>query len=708
MADMYERREGGVALADDATPGGRDARIIQAAKDCVRRAEEATSAERKAAAEDQRYLAGEQWPDQIRTEREGQQRPCLVLNKTLVKYAQITNDYAQNPIGVEVQPASESGTSAMATILDGMLRYNVYGSRGQSSDTVAFNHAVAIGRGYVRLRTEYVSDTSFAQRIVLDAVENPLNVYFDAHSTALDGSDATECVYVDDMRRDDFTRQYPEAEATATRYIGDPGIATGWLSDDTVRVAEYYCCEYEADRLLQLTTGQAVLESQLQDPQLAALAMQVGFTPEQRDVQRRTVKWYKLTAVDVLEERTLPGAWIPVVPFYGQVLMKDGERTCFGVVRPLRDPQAIMNHAWTTNVELVAGQPRAPWVGPEGFMAGYERDWQNSNNSNIVALQYRREGLDGMPITEAPQRIPFPAPPLALVQMQEAADRFIDEISGIGQPEQPTPGSPRSAKSFRETDSQASMGTYHYFAHARLSMLQAHRIMLAWIPVYHRGPDIVQVLGLDGQEALAPINQKALLQGVQQVVNDVTAGEYRVRLATGPAYETQRAEAADKLVAVGAAYPELWAKAGSDIIRTFNVPGGDKIAQKLAVTEPQVPDLPGDPQVALAQSQQQLKDLQQQAQALNALAEQLEQQAKDLTEQNRELRLGLATLQAQRQGDQAEAGVRQRQDALKLQEEQWASQQKELQWSARITQLQAQLATQQYKTAVAQNGSNEE
>jgi hypothetical protein len=195
---------------------------------------------------------------------------------------------------------------------------------------------------------------------------------------------------------------------------------------------------------------------------------------------------------------------------------------------------------------------------------------------------------------------------------------------------------------------------------------------------------------------------------VQQVVNDVTAGEYRVRLATGPAYETQRAEAADKLVAVGAAYPELWAKAGSDIIRTFNVPGGDKIAQKLAVTEPQVPDLPRDPQVALAQSQQQLKDLQQQATALNAVAEQLAQQAKDLTEQNRELRLGLATIQAQRQGEQAEAGVRQRQDALKLQEEQWASQQKELQWSARLTQLQAQLATQQYKTAVAQNGSPEE
>src|SRR5262245_48546751 len=108
------------------------------------------------------------------------------------------------------------------------------------------------------------------------------------------------------MTRDDFEREYPEAEATSTVYVGQEGIGQ-WLTEDYVQVAEYYCCEYSADELLELTTGQTVLRSQLADAQLLALALQVGFTERQRPVQRTHVRWYKLTAVDLLDERELPG-----------------------------------------------------------------------------------------------------------------------------------------------------------------------------------------------------------------------------------------------------------------------------------------------------------------------------------------------------------------------------------------------------------------
>jgi Phage P22-like portal protein len=686
----------------DESAGARITRIIQGAKDCVQRVEDAESDNRAEARKDLRYKAGEQWPETISTAREAEDRPCLVLNKIFVKQTQIANDYELNRPQIEVHPASADSDPQVATILDGLVRYIAYGSQGQHADVLAMTSAADIGWGYVRLRTEYVSDTSFDQQIVLDGFDDTLRVYFDSQSTSFDGSDATECVILTHMRRDEFARRWPDAEANATSYLADKTTSAGWLSEDDICVGEYYCCEYVPDRLLELRNGRGLLESQLQDPQLAQLAMQVGFTNRQRSLHRKAIKWYHLTAVDLLEERDIPGQYIPVVPFYGNWVVLDGERKRFGSIRFLRDPQQILNYAETTNVELVGLQPRAPWVGPEGFMAGHENEWRNSNNSNLVALEYAREGLDGQPILEPPQRQPFPAPPLALVEMKEAANRYIDEISGIGQPVQLTPGSPRSQVSIREQDSQASMATAHYFARAKLAMLQVHKIMLAWIPVYHTAPQMVQILGVDGRQDMQPINQQA----ADRIVNDVTVGQYGVRLASGPSYQTQRQEGQDKLVAVGAAYPDLWAKAGSDIIRTFNIPGGERIAQKLAMGEPMLPDPQGDPRVAVAQLTQQLQKIQQEAQALNAVAEQLEQQAKDLTEQNRELRLGIATVQAQRQGDQAEAGLRQRQDALKIEEEQWSATQKELQLSAQIARLQAQLATQQHKTAVAQNGAS--
>ena len=374
----------------------------------------------------------------------------------------------------------------------------------------------------------------------------------------------------------------------------------------------------------------------------------------------------------------------------------------------MRDPQLVLNYAETTNVELVGLQPRAPWVGPEGFMAGHESEWKNSNNSNIIALEYAREGLDGLPITEPPQRQPFPAPPMALVEMKETANRYIDEISGIAQPQQVTPGSQRSRVSLRESDSQASMATYHYFDHARASVLQLHKIILDWIPVYYTAPQVVRILGVDGRQGLQPINQRELIQGVQRVTNDVTVGKYDARLATGPSYQTAKDEAQEKLITIGTAYPQIWATAGSNIIRTLDVPGGEQIAQKMAASEPPLPDPSVDPTTALMQTQRQLQQATQELQALNALAQQMEAQAKDLTEENRTLRLAAATVQAERQGEKVEADLERRRYTLDGQEKDLASQEKEIQYAAQIARLQVQLAQQQYKTTVAQNGASDE
>ncbi|MFS7092783.1 hypothetical protein, partial [Pseudomonas aeruginosa] len=63
-----------------------------------------------------------------------------------------------------------------------------------------------------------------------------------------------------------------------------------------------------------LSNGQNVYKSQvdvgyLEDHNIVVLS--------ERDTVRRQVRWYKLTAAEILEERDWPGRWIPVIPVYG-------------------------------------------------------------------------------------------------------------------------------------------------------------------------------------------------------------------------------------------------------------------------------------------------------------------------------------------------------------------------------------------------------
>ena len=185
------------------------------------------------------------------------------------------------------------------------------------------------------------------------------------------------------MARKEFERQFPDAEACNTGLIGNEELGREWLTEDHVQLAEYYRAEYVADTLLLLRTGQKVWLSQV-TPELLA---QVGVV-QNRKVQRKVIRWYKITAVDLLDAKTIPGKYIPVIPIYGNMININGLKKRFGIIRFLRDPQTMLNYWETTKTELLALQPRAPWVGPAGFMDGFEGDWRVSNTANMVALEY--------------------------------------------------------------------------------------------------------------------------------------------------------------------------------------------------------------------------------------------------------------------------------------------------------------------------------
>lgn len=631
--------------------------VIDEARDLVRLVTDAESENRNAGEQDLLFKAGDQWPTTVRTAREAgdNPRPCLTINEIPAFTNQITNDYRQNRPDVQVHPVGSGAQPKIARTINGLGRHIVYASGGEVAIDTALESAVDIGWGYLRLYTDYVAEDSFLQEIKFGALVNTFSVYFDPHSVALNGEDATRCVITEMVPRKEFERRYPGADASDMSLVGSAELGPEWITEDAIQMAEYYRCEYVEDTLVMTADGQTGWLSQM--PQAA-----LGRIPivQQRQVQRKVIKWYLCTGVDLLDEKVIPGKWIPVLPVYGNTVTIRGKKKRFGLIRLLRDPQSMLNYWETTKTELLALQPRAPWVGPAGFMDGFEQDWKAANQSNVVALEYNYvDDLRGGPMPP-PERLPFPQPPAGLIEAASSAQQYMQTVTGVHQPVQLTPGSSRSGVSIDKEDMQGDMASYHYYANAAHTLIHAWRIMISWLPYYYDTPRVVRILGEDGQAQSQMINQPQGIgdDGIGVVLNDLTVGDYDVVLSTGPSYQTKRESAVAAMSDLAKGWPKLLDIAGSDMVRNMDWPGAEQIADKLQATEPPAPidsdegPSPGQLKALLQQAHVQIQNGQQQMQGLFAAAQKLNQENQELKLKNQdktgELQVKMGELELQR------------------------------------------------------------
>ena len=111
--------------------------------------------------EDLKFIALDQWPDQIRRQREGDPngaRPCLTIDKIGQYRMQIINGIRKNPPAVKVRAVDDKADPATALVYQGLTRHIEDISRAKIAYESAAEWAIDVGAGYFRFVTDYVSD----------------------------------------------------------------------------------------------------------------------------------------------------------------------------------------------------------------------------------------------------------------------------------------------------------------------------------------------------------------------------------------------------------------------------------------------------------------------------------------------------------------------------------------------------------------------
>jgi len=599
--------------------------IIDEAIDFLKLCNDADTMNRQEGLEDLKFVNGDQWPVELQNSRNLESRPVLTINKLDGYCRQVTNQQRQQRPRIKVHATNNEADVKTAQVIEGMCRHIEVNSNADNAYDTAFDHAVRMGWGFWRVTTNYVKEDSFDQEIYIDAIPNPFTVYFDPNSERVDGSDAERCLITTMMSKEKFRKLYPDNDdGTSFTQRGTGDSQSEWITKEDIRLAEYFYVHRESATLYQLSNGTSTFaEGKDFRARLEAAGIQIV---GERKSFKRTIKWKKLTAIEVIEERDWPGQYIPVVPVYGRHVVIGDKRHKFGMVRHAKDAQRMYNFWQTTITESVALAPKAKWIMAEGQDEGHESEWAAANVKSFPLLRYKQTDIDGQP-APPPQRLQPEPPPSGVMAAAAGINTDIATLMGIYDPSQQLPGN-ISGKALNGQQQQVDLTNFDFYDNLTKSIAQTGKIILDLIPHIYDSQRVMRIIGADGKPDLVQINQPSQDdQGVYKVMHDMTVGQYDVVMDTGPGFNSKRQAAVEAMMPLVNGNPELFKVAGDLVFRNMDFPGAEVIADRLAAANPmsQIDDkspVPPQVQMQLKANQAQMQQMQQQLQQMQMVIKQ--------------------------------------------------------------------------------------
>lgn len=330
----------------------------------------------------------------------------------------------------------------------------------------------------------------------------------------------------------------------------------------------------------------------------------------------------------------------------------------------------MLNFWRTSGTELVALSPKAPYIGPKGaFKTDFDK-WETINQATHAFVEY-----DG---PTPPQRQGFAGVPQGVLQEALNAADDIKTVTGLHDASLGAKSNETSGRAILARQKEGDTSTFHFIDNLTRAINHSGRVILDLIPPVYSMERIIRIRGENGKSTRTPINQpyaigpdgqpitkiagQPLAPGVNEVMNhetneitvivarmhDLSAGKYDLTVEAGPSYTTKREEAANQILAMIQAQPDLATILGDILARNLDWEGAEEIAARMkamlpppiqAILKGEDPDegggapaAPGGPpgpppgpppvppelQQALQQAGQMIQTLQQQVQALQA------------------------------------------------------------------------------------------
>lgn len=550
--------------------------------------------------EAENFLAHDQWPTDIKIERERAGRPCLTLDHLNQYVRHVINAGLMRSRDVRVLPMSGEADDEVGDVLAGLIRQILQTSSSKIAYERGLRHACGKGKGYWKVKVCTIEGTD-QQELQVRPIRDPRMVLMDPTCEYPDGRDARWVFELKKLSQRDFKAQFPEAYAEGgvqSWHDVDKDTVLPFIDGDPVVVATYY---YKKP-----------------DGQMC---------------------WAVMIPNKVLEQDEHQGNLPPIIRCVGDEYEYEGKERTRGLVNPSSmDAQRAYNYSGSACIESAALAPLAPFVAAEGQTEEFA-EWRDAHRVSRPVLRYKPTSIGGQlvpsPIRQEPAQI---SPAWSGMMQQLMADE--QSIMGIAQPNVlGTGGIPvQSGAGINAQKEPGDINTFHYHEHWFDAIEQTGRVIMAMIPHVYDKQQIVMIVGAEGEM------QKVLLDPQQQVpveefhkqvraamgykkVTDKKynhlLGRYDVAISTGPSSATKKSESSELMKTMVQAYPQLMEIAGDLVVRSIDMAGADVLADRLKKALPPGLAEDDDDVAALVQKMKQMAMQLQQLQQANAEMEKM-------------------------------------------------------------------------------------
>lgn len=574
----------------------KEQEFLDLAQDRFRLAAESEASNRRDSLDDLAFSIGDQWPMDIRAQRQIDGRPCLTVNRLPQFIRQVTNEQRQQRPAIQINPIGSGSDVDTAEILQGIIRHIEVNSHAEEAYDTGFDSMVRIGFGCWRIITDWIAPETEDQEIYIVPIDNPFTVYMDPTNKR----DPSWGFIIEDLLASEFKHQFPESKygngtASLTQYESVGDSPANWAQtidgNPSIRIAEYFT--------VQKSKGD-------------------------KGREKRKVEWHKISALDILDQRDWPGKFIPIIKIYGDDLIINGKRHVSGLVRHAKDPQRAYNYWISAATERIALAPKAPWLIAEGQIEGYEAMWKQSNVRNLTTLVYKPKAMGGDQVPP-PQRNVVEPGIQGMTEMLQMAAQDMYTTTGLnpnnlGQQQSTN----ESGKAVLARQKQGDVATLNFSDNAARGIEDTGTIIIDLIPKVYTEARLQRIIRPDGSATQVGIynsenqDEDEAMEAIDdpniKKLYDVGTGRYDVAVSIGPSYQSKRQEAVAAQLALVGAVPQIMPAIGDLIVGNMDWPQSKEISKRLKKMLP--PQLQDDedtsPEAQLMQAQQQLAALGQQ------------------------------------------------------------------------------------------------
>ncbi len=581
-------------VPDDPTQPTREGNVREFLDQALRRFQMAVDAEsynRLEGLTDSLMVDGDgQWDDDIRGRRMRKKRPCLTINRFIPMISHVANEQRMSRPAIQVDPVGGGADAEDADIRQGLMRNIEITSNAETVYDTAFERMIEKGWSWFRIVTDWESPVSHRQVIKIEGFTNDFCVYSDPTAEDPTRKDQKWAFVVYDMPIGEYKAQYPKSKAMSMMPFASVGDqAPGWITTDSVRLAEYYYIDEEPAVSVRLIGSDGIWQDEIEErsglwykiSDLAAMDAgklqpeQVKPVPVDLDEDDNLVtrqsfkpkpKWCKINAVEILDGdkgddfekntkgRDIPGKYIPLIMVSGRERMIKGERRLSGMVRNNRDAQRMYNYMASGFAEMVALAPKSPYIAAIGQLEEFKKIWDALNEENWPYLPYKPVStVSGQPIPP-PTRQNMEPPVQAYIEGLREFDNILKLGFNIFDPSLGTAKSDQSGRAIAGLQSRSDSANMNWMDNMRRSQVFAGEVILEMMPEVYYSQQVVTI-DRAGKKEQVTINGEFMDPKTKKTKNyDMAVGKYSCAISLG-SYASKRQQAVQSLSEIAKEVP---------------------------------------------------------------------------------------------------------------------------------------------------------